>query len=875
MSRLERFIREEDKRNPLTDKELAVLLNFSRSRITQKRQALGIPDSRERLERLLREEIGELIMNAPHISERKAAKELNSRGFRISRSGISKIFHELRGAANAPGDESGGGPTRTSPVAPPAFAGQDAVRGEDDIFANLVGWDGSLSGKIEQAKAAVMYPPHGLHTLIVGATGVGKSEMAECMHKYALKNKRLTEAEFPFVVFNCADYAETPQLLLAQLFGYKKGAFTGAETDRDGLVARANGGILFLDEIHRLPPEGQEILYQIIDKSKYRKLGDFEFCYDINLMIICATSENIEDKLLNSFCRRLPMFIELPPLSLRPIGERADIIKTFFQKEAVRINKKILVKPTVMMALLVCMCVGNIGHLLSYIQVSAARAFLSHVMQNDGNDFITVAFSSLPIQVVNSLKNAQWEIAEIERYILDDHVFVPNYADEDVQEGFVFSSNFYRQLEDEYQQMVQKGLSCEIIDKMLNGKLEAKTNQIIRKIQEDTQQSHKQDLKTIVKPEILDLVQEMLRIGQIETSPHADTVFYCIAMHLNAFWERVQNGEPGITNKQLDRIKQDCPGEFGMAKEMAGAVNAHMGTELPEDEVGFIATYLRILLNQNGGVSFLSAERDRAPGVARASAGGEKTPAIICLCLTGAGRADSVGKIVAPEVETFDPAIEIVTLGLIAEEDVIDRINALGESKDILLIVGTIDPACPNIPFLSLTDILTRDKSEALRRILDAEYRKRRRAASFAGGADQTSVFRRDLVIVRDDAITKHDALRMMCQLLHRKGYVTKHYLQGVLEHEDIVVTAIERGVAIPHGRSDDIVTPVVCVMRLKTPVDWIDGMRVSLVLLLALNGDVKNGFPCIFRLLNNRIALQAIMRADDADTIMRILKNL
>ena len=63
--------------------------------------------------------------------------------------------------------------------------------------------------------------------------------------------------DYPFVTFNCADYFNNPQLLLSQLFGHVKGAFTGADTDKIGLVEKANGGILFLDEVHRLPPDGQ------------------------------------------------------------------------------------------------------------------------------------------------------------------------------------------------------------------------------------------------------------------------------------------------------------------------------------------------------------------------------------------------------------------------------------------------------------------------------------------------------------------------------------------------------------------------------------------------------------------------------------------
>lgn len=142
-------------------------------------------------------------------------------------------------------------------------------------FSEIVGYDGSIKAQIKLAKAAIVYPPQGLHTLIFGESGVGKNLLAESMWRFAQKSwhKKMGE-DIPFVQFCCADYAANEQLLLAQLFGYKKGAFTGAMEDHEGVVDRAEGGILFLDEIHRLPSAGQELLFMLIDKGVYRRLGE-------------------------------------------------------------------------------------------------------------------------------------------------------------------------------------------------------------------------------------------------------------------------------------------------------------------------------------------------------------------------------------------------------------------------------------------------------------------------------------------------------------------------------------------------------------------------------------------------------------------------
>ena len=204
------------------------------------------------------------------------------------------------------------------------------IKKENNIF-NLIGCDGSLKSQIEQAKAAVIYPPKGLSTLIIGPTGVGKSIFAEYMYKYSLTIKEDSD-NAPFIIFNCADYSDNQQLLLAQLFGYVKGAFTGADKDKYGLVHEANNGILFLDEVHRLSAEGQEMLFLLMDKGIYRRLGEANKVHECRVMIIAATTEDPETAMLETFLRRIPVTIKIPSLEERGFQERMKLICYFFKK---------------------------------------------------------------------------------------------------------------------------------------------------------------------------------------------------------------------------------------------------------------------------------------------------------------------------------------------------------------------------------------------------------------------------------------------------------------------------------------------------------------------------------------------------------------
>lgn len=581
-----RLIKSEDKKNPLTDVELAKILFINRSEVTKLRIMHGIPDSRERRHPILTREVARIVEKNPQYSERTITAELKKSGFNISRFSVSKLLKEL--------NES----ERDEKVIRGQPEGSSGKKANGDPFTEIIGWNQSLSIKVEQAKAAVLYPPNGLHTLIVGATGVGKSQLAEAMYRFAVYAKSSGTGDFPYIVFNCADYAENPQLLLAQLFGYRKGAFTGAETDRDGLVAKADGGMLFLDEVHRLPHDGQEILFQLIDKGKYRRLGETSVVHEARIMIVAATSEDIEKSLLATFRRRIPMVIEIPSLSTRPVEERLEIIKMFFQKEAARISKKITVSPHVIKTLLVYECMGNVGQLRSDIQVACARGFLRYVAKNNNENCVLVEYEDLPVHVTKSMINMRWDRAEMEKIAIDDLAFMPYdlHVEESGDSVYIFPSDIYKNIEEEYLTLQKHGLSDDVINRIIGNDLEAKVRKIIRHVEKNKHNLVKQDLRSIVQPEIVDLVQEMIKVAKSSLGEIDDTLLYCLATHLNGSVKRIRGGK-SITYPHLDEVKANYFREFKIATEMAGLAKSYLGFDLPEEEIGFIAMYVRTLAN--------------------------------------------------------------------------------------------------------------------------------------------------------------------------------------------------------------------------------------------------------------------------------------
>ncbi len=273
-------------------------------------------------------------------------------------------------------------------------------------FARMIGYDGSLKYQTQVASAAVSYPPNGIHTLIIGKTGVGKSLLASEMGRY-LSDIRGTDV--PFITFNCAEYADNPQLLLTQLFGHVKGAFTGAEKDKPGLIEFADGGILFLDEMHRLPPTGQEMLFTLIDEGFYRRLGDTGK-RSAAIMIVGATNEDPSNFLLDTFKRRIPFVIQISELGERPVNERLNIIAHFLYEEAQRLGRSIHVSYQALKLLVSFRGKNNIGDLRNEIRVACAQSNWICEKQNQNDS------APLTIDIYNLSRNLSIH------YVANEHV---------------------------------------------------------------------------------------------------------------------------------------------------------------------------------------------------------------------------------------------------------------------------------------------------------------------------------------------------------------------------------------------------------------------------------------------------------------------
>jgi DNA-binding NtrC family response regulator len=213
--------------------------------------------------------------------------------------------------------------------------------------------------------------PSDANALILGESGVGKEVIANAIHA------RSRRAGKPMVKLNCAAFPQT--MIEGELFGYVKGAFTGAAHDFPGMIAAANGGTLFLDEISDMPAELQTRFLRVLQEREYRPLGstqtmkaDFRAIASTNRPVAQALSEN---RLRSDLYYRLNTFqIEVPPLRKRK-QDIPPLIAAFVRQFAQQLGKpEPDISPDAFQKLLDYSWPGNVRELQNAIEYAVVLA---------------------------------------------------------------------------------------------------------------------------------------------------------------------------------------------------------------------------------------------------------------------------------------------------------------------------------------------------------------------------------------------------------------------------------------------------------------------------------------------------------------------
>ncbi|MGC6767175.1 sigma 54-interacting transcriptional regulator [Enterococcus sp. LJL128] len=454
-------------------------------------------------------------------------------------------------------------------------------------FENLVGANDSLKVSIQQAKAAILYPPRGLHTIIFGETGTGKSLFAECMYHFAVESQTLPE-NAPFISFNCADYAQNPQLLFGHIFGVKKGAYTGAENDSTGLISEADGGVLFLDEIHRLPPEGQEMLFTFIDKGIYRPLGESGKTYDASVQIIGATTESSET-FLTTFNRRIPMAITLPNLEARSLDERYDIIGLFIKQEANRLNQRINIEREAVLAFMLYDAEGNIGQVKRDLKLVCAKSFLHYRTHNTSS--LMIRKKDLPLQVQKGLLKIKEVSDRLDRFVDAKNnylTFEPGSNEVVWSRDPARDMQVYNEIEEKVSTLSTNELENIDLEELIAKDMDAYFQTYVEEL---TQSSvHKE----LLPESIWKLTNRLYDIAEKRLArTYNENARFAFALHLQSTIDRVREGHM-IVHPNLNNIRKQMKEEFQVAIDLSAIIEEENDIEIPFDEIGFISMFLSI-----------------------------------------------------------------------------------------------------------------------------------------------------------------------------------------------------------------------------------------------------------------------------------------
>lgn len=211
--------------------------------------------------------------------------------------------------------------------------------------------------------------PQSSRVLITGESGTGKELVARAIHENSSRSKT------PFVTINCGAFPET--LLESELFGYMRGAFTGANENRRGLFQAADGGTLFMDEIGNMSLTMQVKLYRILQEGKVRPVGSTEET-SVDVRVIAATNKDLEKEIAEGrFREDLFYRLNVIPIHLPPLRERREDIpllaRAFLDRYAKSMNKKIEgIEPEAMRRLEVYEWPGNVRELENTIERAVA-----------------------------------------------------------------------------------------------------------------------------------------------------------------------------------------------------------------------------------------------------------------------------------------------------------------------------------------------------------------------------------------------------------------------------------------------------------------------------------------------------------------------
>lgn len=316
--------------------------------------------------------------------------------------------------------------------------------------ANIVGHNKKFQ---ECMTLAENYAASDFPVLITGESGTGKELVAHKIHSAGPRRER------PFLVQNCSAIPES--LLESELFGYRKGAFSGAVKDKKGLFEAAGGGTVFLDEIGDMSFNIQAAILRVLQNSEVKPLGSNEVVH-VNVRILSATNRDIRQMVSeNLFRQDLFYRLSVLPIELPPLRERRDdiplLVRYFFRLESLKSGmKEKRVKPDAMQKLISWSWPGNIRELENLVRYLVVVTDSEYI---DSELLPVHFFQSVmpePLSHLSAIRAGGVDETEKRSAANKKNGVIFNNRDEDLRYGINFGNQTWDELEENYIRFVLK-----------------------------------------------------------------------------------------------------------------------------------------------------------------------------------------------------------------------------------------------------------------------------------------------------------------------------------------------------------------------------------------------------------------------------------
>ena len=457
-----------------------------------------------------------------------------------------------------------------------------------DSIDNIIGAKDTLSLQIKKAKAAISYPPIGLHTLIMGSAGVGKWKFANQMFNYGVNHGR-KKSTSKFIRVDCQYFSDSSSNFNIALCGAAKGASnTSVDKYRKGMIEECNSGVLYLDNIHKLHADFLDMIVELIEKNTYYRVGE-SIPREFDCTIIASSTLEPNNIKLDYISKYLPCKISIPNIDDRNLNEKIEQILYFFSLEAIQTKYPIRLHKDILTLFILKQYQENLTELRNEVRQVCAKAFLDTC--NSSINILAIGFQHLSIEML-SLKNdstLRLTIARILSAIDKDYILIDENGNSSTIEYFKniskesglarinnFISEFNTDIEevDNIQDYVSENIN--ILNNCATTQLEA--------------------LRNIINPLVYQIFQKSITDKTtLDNYNQHSHLFYGVLLHVSNLIKRIENNLYVINQENAkSNTIHIYPDEYHDALLIIRSIEDYFDCKLSPKEIDFIALYFAI-----------------------------------------------------------------------------------------------------------------------------------------------------------------------------------------------------------------------------------------------------------------------------------------